>query len=152
VLGLHFFNPAPVLQLVEVVRAELTSDEAYEAGYAFAQQIGKEPIRCNDTPGFVVNRILIPILNDAVRVLDETGASPEDIDNAMRLGTAWPIGPLALIDLVGVDVQVFAAQALWSAHREPRMYPPDRLVRMVNAGLLGRKTGRGFYTYDAKGS
>jgi 3-hydroxybutyryl-CoA dehydrogenase len=147
VVGLHFFNPAPVLPLVEVVRTELTDGGVYETAYAFAQQLGKEPIRCNDTPGFVVNRILIPLLNDCVRVLDEAGVSPEDVDRAMRFGTSWPIGPCALIDLIGIDIHVHAAEALFEALREPRMAPPPRLVRMAQAGLLGRKSGRGFYSY-----
>jgi 3-hydroxybutyryl-CoA dehydrogenase len=147
VVGLHFFNPAPVLPLVEVVRTELTSPEAFETAYAFVERIGKQPIACGDTPGFVVNRLLIPALNDAVRMLDEGSASAEDIDRGMRLGTGWPIGPLALIDLIGVDVHVHAAEALWDAYREPRFAPPARLVRMAQAGHLGRKTGRGFYDY-----
>lgn len=149
VVGLHFFNPAPVLPLVEVVRTELAADDAYERAFAFAQALGKEPIRCNDTPGFVVNRILIPLLNDCVRVIDEAGVAPEEVDRAMRFGTNWPIGPCALIDLIGVDVHVHASEALWEALREPRMAPPPRLVRMAQAGLLGRKTGRGFFVYDA---
>ena len=147
VVGMHFFNPAPVLQLVEVVRTTLTSDDAYTTAVAFVERIGKAPIRCSDTPGFVVNRILIPLLNDCVRVLDEAGVTPEDVDNAMTLGTNWPIGPCALIDLIGVDVHVDASEALWEALREPRMAPPPRLVRMAQAGHLGRKTGRGFFTY-----
>ncbi|MEZ5101363.1 MAG: 3-hydroxybutyryl-CoA dehydrogenase [Thermoleophilia bacterium] len=147
IVGLHFFNPAPVLPLVEVVRTALVDEDVYEAAFAFAQAIGKQPIRCNDTPGFVVNRILIPVLNDAVRVLDEAGVTPEDVDLAMKGGCAWPIGPCALIDLIGVDVQVHASEALFEAFREPRMAPPPRLVRMVKAGHLGRKTGQGFFTY-----
>jgi 3-hydroxybutyryl-CoA dehydrogenase len=148
VVGLHFFNPAPVLPLVEVVRTALCSDEAFDTAYGFVQRVGKEPIACCDTPGFVVNRILIPVLNDAVRVLDEGTATAEDVDRAMRLGTSWPIGPLALIDLIGVDVHVQAAEALWAAYREPRFAPPPSLVRMLQAGHLGRKTGRGFYAYE----
>jgi 3-hydroxybutyryl-CoA dehydrogenase len=148
VVGLHFFNPAPVLPLVEVVRTELTDPAVHDAAYAFAQRIGKEPIRCSDTPGFVVNRVLIPVLNDAIRVLDEAGVTPEDLDKAMLHGTKWPIGPCALIDLIGVDIHVHASEALWESLREPRMAPPPRLVAMAKAGLLGRKTGRGFYTYD----
>jgi 3-hydroxybutyryl-CoA dehydrogenase len=148
VVGLHFFNPAPVLPLVEVVRTALCSDEAFDTAYGFVQRVGKEPIACRDTPGFVVNRILIPVLNDAVRVLDEGTATAEDVDRAMRLGTSWPIGPLALIDLIGVDVHVQAAEALWAAYREPRFAPPPSLVRMLQAGHLGRKTGRGFYAYE----
>ena len=147
VVGLHFFNPAPVLPLVEVVRTEVTDDRVYETAYAFARKLGKEPIRCNDTPGFVVNRILIPLLNDCVRVIDEADVPPEDVDRAMRFGANWPIGPCALIDLIGVDVHVHASEALWEALREPRMAAPPRLVRMAQAGLLGRKTGRGFYEY-----
>ena len=148
VVGMHFFNPAPVLPLVEIVRAERSADEAFETAYAFGERIGKDPIACHDTPGFVVNRILIPVLNDAVRVLEEGTASPEDIDKGMKLGTGWPIGPLALIDLIGIDVHVHVCEALWNAFREPRFAPPPRLVRMVQAGLLGRKSGRGFYRYD----
>jgi 3-hydroxybutyryl-CoA dehydrogenase len=148
VVGMHFFNPAPVLPLVEVVRTELASDDAVETAYALAERLGKEPIRCNDTPGFVVNRILIPLLNDCVRVLDEAGVSPEDLDKAMTRGVNWPIGPCALIDLIGVDVHVHASEALHDALGEARMAPPDRLVRMRNEGLLGRKSGEGFFRYE----
>jgi 3-hydroxybutyryl-CoA dehydrogenase len=147
VLGLHFFNPAPVLPLVEVVATALTSDVTVERAVAFVERLGKTPVACADTPGFIVNRILIPVLNDAVRVLDEGTAEPEAIDTAMRLGTNWPIGPLALIDLIGVDVHVHAAEALWEAYREPRFAPPARLLRMLQAGHLGRKSGRGFFVY-----
>ena len=149
VVGLHFFNPAPVLPLVEVVRAELTSEDAFATAFAFVERLGKTPIACRDTPGFVVNRILIPVLNDAVRVLEEGGVSAEDVDRALSLGAGWPIGPLALIDLIGVDVHVHAAEALWDAYREARFAPPPRLARMLEAGQLGRKTGRGFFRYDA---
>ena len=148
VVGMHFFNPAPVMPLVEVARTELTDPAVHDAAYEFAARIGKEPIRCSDTPGFVVNRVLIPVLNDAVRVLDEAGVTPEDLDKAMLHGTRWPIGPCALIDLIGVDIHVHASEALWESLREPRMAPPPRLVSMAKAGLLGRKTGRGFYTYE----
>ena len=148
VVGMHFFNPAPVLPLVEVVRTELTDPAVHDAAYAFAERIGKEPIRCSDTPGFVVNRVLIPLLNDCVRVLDEARVKPEDLDKAMLHGTKWPIGPCALIDLIGVDIHVHASEALWESLREPRMAPPPRLVAMAKAGLLGRKTGRGFYSYE----
>jgi 3-hydroxybutyryl-CoA dehydrogenase len=145
---MHFFNPAPVLPLVEVVRTRLSSDAAVETAYALAERLGKEPIRCSDTPGFVVNRILIPLLNDCVRVLDEAGVTPEDLDKAMTRGVNWPIGPCALIDLIGVDVHVHASQALHAALGEPRMAPPPRLVRMRDEGVLGRKTGRGFFLYE----
>jgi 3-hydroxybutyryl-CoA dehydrogenase len=148
VVGLHFFNPAPVLPLVEVVRTAHTSDETFDTAYAFVQRIGKEPVACNDTPGFIVNRILIPLLNDCVRVLDESRVSPEDVDRAMRFGANWPIGPCALIDLIGVDVHVHASEALHAALGEERMAAPQRLVEMQREGLLGRKTGQGFFTYD----
>jgi 3-hydroxybutyryl-CoA dehydrogenase len=148
VVGMHFFNPAPVMPLVEVVRTQLTDPAVHDAAYGFAARIGKEPIRCSDTPGFVVNRVLIPLLNDCVRVLDEAGVTPEDLDKAMLHGTRWPIGPCALVDLIGIDVHVHASEALWESLREPRMAPPPRLVAMAKAGLLGRKTGRGFYTYE----
>ena len=148
VVGMHFFNPAPLMKLVEIVRAQRTDEDAFESAYAFAASLGKEPIRCNDTPGFVVNRILIPLLNDCVRVLDEAGVSPEDLDKAMRFGAGWPMGPTTLVDLVGIEVHVHASEALWQGLREPRMAPPARLVAMAKAGKLGRKSGEGFYRYD----
>jgi 3-hydroxybutyryl-CoA dehydrogenase len=148
VVGMHFFNPAPLMPLVEIVRAELSSDEAVEAAYAVGERLGKRPIRCHDTPGFVVNRILIPLLNDCIRVLDEARISPEDLDTAMTAGAGWPMGPCTLVDLVGIDVHVHASNALYEKLREPRIAPPPRIVAMKNAGLLGRKSGRGFYTYE----
>jgi 3-hydroxybutyryl-CoA dehydrogenase len=147
VVGMHFFNPAPVLPLVEVVQAEASSDDAVDAAFAFAERIGKRPIRCRDTPGFVVNRILIPLLNDCVRVLDEASVTPGDLDTAMTAGVNWPIGPCALIDLIGVDVHVHASHALYGALGEERMRPPQRLVQMQESGRLGRKTGEGFFRY-----
>ena len=147
VVGMHFFNPAPVLKLVEVVRTAHTSDEVFDAAYDFAQRLGKEPIACNDTPGFVVNRILIPLLNDCVRVIDEARVSADDVDRAMLYGTNWPIGPCALIDLIGIDIHVHASEALAAALGEERMAPPPRLLQMLQAGTLGRKTGQGFFSY-----
>jgi 3-hydroxybutyryl-CoA dehydrogenase len=147
VVGMHFFNPAPLLPLVEIVRTELTGDDAYETAYAFGERLGKTPIRCHDTPGFVVNRVLIPLLNDCVRVLDEARITPEDLDTGMKKGAGWPMGPCELIDLVGIDIHVHASDALYEALREPRMAPPPRLVRMAKAGLLGRKSGLGFFRY-----
>ena len=144
---MHFFNPAPVLRLVEIVRTRASSDDAVETAYRWAERAGKQPVRCNDTPGFIVNRILIPLLNDCVRALDETGVAPEEIDKAMTNGAGWPMGPCALIDLVGVDVHVHAADALHAKLGEARMAPPERLIRMQEEGRLGRKSGRGFYTY-----
>jgi 3-hydroxybutyryl-CoA dehydrogenase len=145
---MHFFNPAPLMPLVEIVRAELTGDAAFETAFAFGERIGKTPIRAHDTPGFVVNRVLIPLLNDCIRVLDESRVSPEDLDAGMKHGAGWPMGPCALVDLVGIDVHVHASEALYEKTREQRMAPPPRLVAMRNAGLLGRKSGRGFYVYE----
>jgi 3-hydroxybutyryl-CoA dehydrogenase len=147
VVGMHFFNPAPVLPLVEIVRGRESSPEAVDAAYAWAERAGKQPVRCNDTPGFIVNRILIPLLNDCVRVLDEAGVEPEAMDKAMTNGAGWPLGPCALIDLIGVDVHVHASAALHDKLGEDRMAPPERLVRMQHEGTLGRKSGRGFYEY-----
>ncbi|HXG75921.1 MAG TPA: 3-hydroxyacyl-CoA dehydrogenase family protein [Gaiellaceae bacterium] len=148
VVGMHFFNPAPLMPLVEIVRAELSADEAVETAFAVAERMGKRPIRCHDTPGFVVNRVLIPLLNDCIRVLDEARISPEELDTAMTAGAGWPMGPCTLVDLVGIDVHVHASEALYAKLREPRMAPPPRIVAMKNAGLLGRKSGRGFYAYE----
>jgi len=147
VVGMHFFNPAPLMPLVEIIRAELTSDDAFETAYAFGEKLGKHPIRCYDTPGFVVNRVLIPLLNDCIRVLDEARVTVEDLDAGMKHGAGWPMGPCELVDLVGIDVHVHASDALYEKTHEPRMAAPPRLVAMRNAGLLGRKSGRGFYTY-----
>jgi len=145
---MHFFNPAPVLPLVEVIRTEQSDPAAVDTAFAFAERLGKQPIRCNDTPGFVVNRILIPLLNDCVRVLDEAHVTPEDMDKAMVNGVGWPLGPCALVDLVGVDIHVHAAEALHQALGEPRMAPPERLLEMAREGRLGRKNRRCIYTYE----
>jgi 3-hydroxybutyryl-CoA dehydrogenase len=148
-LGLHFFNPAPLMPLVEVVRAELTAEAPYAAACELVRACGKQAVRCIDTPGFVVNRLLVPALNDAVRALDELGIEPAEIDAAMTAGAGWPMGPFRLIDLIGVDVHVHAAEALHGAIADPRMAPPPRLRRMLAAGSLGQKSGRGFYDYGA---
>jgi 3-hydroxybutyryl-CoA dehydrogenase len=147
-VGMHFFNPAPLMPLVEIVRAERTGDAAFDTAFALGERLGKTPIRCSDTPGFVVNRVLIPLLNDCVRMLDEAGVTPRALDAGMKHGAGWPMGPCELLDLVGADVHVHASEALYEKLREPRMAPPPRLVRMLQAGKLGRKTGEGFYTYD----
>lgn len=149
VVGMHFFNPAPLMALVEIVRAERSGEAALETALELARRLGRQPVRCEDTPGFVVNRTLIPLLNDCVRILDETGVSAEELDRALELGAGWPMGPATLLDLVGLDIHVHAAEALYEKLREPRMAPPPRLVRLVEAGKLGRKTGEGFYRYDA---
>jgi 3-hydroxybutyryl-CoA dehydrogenase len=147
IVGMHFFNPAPVLPLVEIVRARESSAEAVDAAYEWAERAGKQPVRCSDTPGFIVNRILIPLLNDCVRVLDEADVAPEELDKAMTNGAGWPLGPCALLDLIGVDVHVHASEALHGKLGEPRMAPPERLVQMQAEGKLGRKSGAGFYKY-----
>jgi len=147
VVGMHFFNPAPVLPLVEIVRGPKSSEAAVDAAYAWAERAGKQPVRCNDTPGFIVNRILIPLLNDCVRVLDEAKVRPEDMDKAMTNGAGWPLGPCALIDLIGIDVHVHASEALHGKLGDERMAPPERLVQMQQQGKLGRKSGEGFYSY-----
>ncbi len=148
VCGLHWFNPAPVLPLVEVVRAERTDDETIARAYAFVRQVGKHPVVCRDTPGFIVNRILLPIMSDVANLWEQGLASAQDIDDACRMGLNWPIGPLALCDLVGIDVTVHASEALYASTREPKHAPAPALVRMAKAGKLGRKSGEGFYTYD----
>ena len=150
VVGMHFFNPAPVLPLVEIVRAPESSDDAVRAAYDWAERAGKQPVNCNDTPGFIVNRILIPLLNDCVRVLDEAGVTPEDLDKAMTNGLGWPLGPCALIDLIGIDVHVHAAEALHAQLDDDRIAPPQRLVRMQEEESLGRKSGRGFFSYSER--
>jgi 3-hydroxybutyryl-CoA dehydrogenase len=148
VIGMHFFNPAPVLRLVEVVRTKRSDEAAVDAAYSWADRAGKQPVRCNDTPGFIVNRVLIPVLNDCVRVLDEAGVTPEDLDKAMTNGAGWPMGPCALLDLIGIDVHVHASGALHEQLGEERMAAPERLLALEAEGKLGRKTGEGFYRYD----
>jgi 3-hydroxybutyryl-CoA dehydrogenase len=147
VVGMHFFNPAPVLPLVEIVRAERSSEGAVRAAFEWARGAGKQPVNCNDTPGFIVNRILIPLLNDCVRVLDEARVTPEDMDRALTNGAGWPLGPCALLDLIGIDIHVHASEALHAKLGEERMAPPARLLEMQTRGELGRKAKRGFYAY-----
>lgn len=147
-VGLHFFNPVPVLPLVEVVRGERSATDAVDAAVAFAEGIGKTPIVCDDTPGFVVNRLLIPYMNDAVFALAEGVASAEDIDRAMTLGANMPLGPLALCDLVGLDVALAAAESLQRETNDPKFRVHPLLRRKVRAGKLGRKSGEGFFRYD----
>lgn len=147
VLGLHFFNPVPLMKLVEIVRALATTDDAFTRAQEFVARIGKTPVLCQDAPGFVVNRLLVPYLLDAVRVLESGLATREDIDNGMKLGCGHPMGPLALLDFVGLDTTYFIANIMFEEFREPRFAPPPLLKRMVLAGRLGRKSGRGFYDY-----
>jgi 3-hydroxybutyryl-CoA dehydrogenase len=145
--GLHFFNPVPVMKLVEVVRTIATSPETEETVIEFARSLGKEPIRAQDNSGFVVNRLLVPYLLDAVRALEEGVGSRDDIDKAMELGCGHPMGPLKLLDFVGLDTTYFIAEIMFNEYREKRFAPPPLLKRMVLAGRLGRKSGRGFYEY-----
>jgi 3-hydroxybutyryl-CoA dehydrogenase len=148
VLGLHFFNPVPLMKLVEIIRALTTSEAAYGRAQEFVAQIGKTPVLCQDTPGFVVNRLLVPYLLDAVRVYESGIASKEDIDNGMKLGCGYPMGPLTLLDFVGLDTTYYIANIMFEEFREPRFAAPPLLKRMVLAGHLGRKSGRGFYDYS----
>ena len=147
--GLHFFNPVPVMKLVEVVRTIATSKETEDAVFAFAKSLGKEPIRANDNSGFVVNRLLVPYLLDAVRAVEEGVGTKEDIDRGMELGCGHPMGPLRLLDFVGLDTTYFIAEIMFNEYREKRFAPPPLLKRMVLAGRLGKKSGRGFYDYGA---
>jgi 3-hydroxybutyryl-CoA dehydrogenase len=146
-VGLHFFNPVPLMPLVEVVRAVTTSPDVLERVTAFARRLGKEPIAARDRSGFVVNRLLVPYLLDAVRALEQGVASASDIDRGMQLGCGHPMGPLALLDLVGLDTVSRIAEIMFDEYREPRYAPPPILRRLVTAGHLGRKSGRGFYDY-----
>ena len=148
--GLHFFNPVPVMKLVEVVRTIATSDETMDTVFAFAQSLGKEPIRAHDNSGFVVNRLLVPYLLDAVRALEEGVGTKEDIDKGMELGCGHPMGPLKLLDFVGLDTTYYIAQIMFDEYREKRFAPPPLLKRMVLAGRLGKKSGRGFYEYGGE--
>ena len=146
--GLHFFNPVPMLPLVEVVRALQTEEETVTKARAFVESLNKTPIVCEDKPGFIVNRLLVPYMNDAIHALSEGVASAEDIDRAMKLGANMPIGPLALGDLVGLDVALAAAESLHGEFGDPKFRAAPLLKQMVRAGRLGRKTGEGFYKYD----
>jgi 3-hydroxybutyryl-CoA dehydrogenase len=146
-VGLHFFNPVPVMKLVEVVKTIATDPEVYEEMVAFGAMLGKTPVRAHDSTGFIVNRLLVPYLLDAIRALEEGVGSVEDIDNSMKLGCGHPMGPLALLDFVGLDTTYYIANIMFEEFRERRFAPPPLLKRMVLAGWNGRKAGRGFYDY-----
>lgn len=147
-LGLHFFNPVPLMKLVEVVRTMLVDAEVLKLGKRFAESLGKTPVVARDRSGFIVNRLLVPYLLQAIRVLDEGLASAEDIDQAMQLGAGHPMGPLRLLDLVGLDTTLHIANIMYDEFKEPQFAPPPLLERMVLAGRHGRKSGRGFYSYQ----
>jgi 3-hydroxybutyryl-CoA dehydrogenase len=147
--GLHFFNPVPLMKLVEVIRALTTSDATYQALFAFAQSLGKEPITAPDRPGFIVNRLLVPYLLDAIRAYEHGLGTLEDIDKGMKLGCGYPMGPFTLLDFVGLDTTYYIANIMFEEFREPAYAPPPLLKRMVLAGYMGRKSGRGFYNYTS---
>lgn len=146
-IGLHFFNPVPLMKLVEVVRTILTDEAVYEQAVEFGKRLGKVPVRAGDKTGFIVNRLLVPYMLDAVRALEEGVGSIVDIDNAMKLGCGYPMGPFTLGDFVGLDTTYYIAEIMFNEFREKRFAPPPLLKRMVLAGLYGRKSGRGFYDY-----
>jgi 3-hydroxybutyryl-CoA dehydrogenase len=147
--GLHFFNPVPIMKLVEVIRGLATTDDTYKAVFAFAESLGKEPITAPDRPGFIVNRLLVPYLLDAIREYESGLGTLEDIDKGMKLGTGYPMGPFTLLDYVGLDTTYYIANIMFEEYREPRFAPPPLLKRMVLAGRLGKKSGRGFYEYGS---
>lgn len=147
VLGLHFFNPVPVMKLVEVVRTIATSDDAYQTASAFARKVGKEPVEAKDASGFIVNRLLVPYMLDAIRCLEQGLATIEDIDKSMVLGTGYPMGPFVLCDFVGIDTLYRISEIMFEEFRETRFAPPPLLKRMVTMGYYGRKSKKGFYDY-----
>ncbi len=148
VIGMHFFNPVPIMKLVEVIKGLLTSEEVMQASHEFVKSVGKESITCQDTPAFVVNKLLVPYLLNAIRMVQDGVASIEDVDKAMVLGCGYPMGPLALLDYVGIDTTMHAADVLFNEFRESSYAAPVLMRRMVLAGHWGRKTGQGFYSYD----
>jgi 3-hydroxybutyryl-CoA dehydrogenase len=148
VIGMHFFNPVPVMALVEIIRGLQTSQQTFASVEALAKKIGKTPVQVKNSPGFVVNRMLCPMINEAIFVLGEGLASAGEIDEAMKAGANHPIGPLALCDLIGLDVELAVMQVLYEGFKDPKYRPAPLLVEMVEAGYLGRKTGRGFFSYS----
>ena len=147
-IGLHFFNPVPLMKLVEVVKTIATSPEVYDSAYEFAKKLGKVPVRTSDKTGFIVNRLLVPYLLDAIRAYEEGVGSIEDIDNAMKLGCGYPMGPFTLLDFVGLDTTYYITHVMYDEFKERRFASPPLLKRMVMAGWYGRKSGRGFYDYS----
>ena len=147
-VGLHFFNPVPLMKLVEVVRTILTSDEAFNTAFEFAKSVGKDPVSCRDNSGFIVNRLLVPYLLDAIRAYEEGVGSIADIDKAMQLGCGYPMGPFTLLDFVGLDTTYYITDVMFNEYREKRFASPALLRKMVLAGRFGRKSGAGFYDYS----
>ncbi|MEY2411761.1 MAG: 3-hydroxybutyryl-CoA dehydrogenase [Acidobacteriaceae bacterium] len=147
-IGLHFFNPVPLMKLVEVVKTIATASDVYESAYEFAKKLGKVPVRTSDKTGFIVNRLLVPYLLDAIRAYEEGVGSIEDIDNAMKLGCGYPMGPFTLLDFVGLDTTYYITHVMYDEFKERRFASPPLLKRMVMAGWYGRKTGKGFYDYS----
>jgi len=147
-IGLHFFNPVPLMKLVEVVRTIATANDVYESAYEFAKKLGKVPVRTSDKTGFIVNRLLVPYLLDAIRAYEEGVGSIEDIDNAMKLGAGYPMGPFTLLDFVGLETTYYITHVMYDEFKERRFASPALLKRMVMAGWYGRKTGKGFYDYS----
>jgi 3-hydroxybutyryl-CoA dehydrogenase len=147
-VGLHFFNPVPLMKLVEVVRTIATADEVYQTAYEFAKKLGKVPVRTSDKTGFIVNRLLVPYMLDAIRAYEEGVGSIEDIDNAMKLGCGYPMGPFTLLDFVGLDTTYYITHVMYDEFKERRFASPPLLKRLVMAGWYGRKTGKGFYDYS----
>ena len=148
VVGLHFFNPVPRMKLVEVVKTLLTDEQSVERVTAWSREIGKEPVQCGDNSGFIVNRLLVPYMLDAIRGYEEGIGTIEDIDKAMQLGCGYPMGPFVLLDFVGLDTTYYIANIMFEEYREKRFAPPPLLKQMVQAGRLGKKSGRGFYDYS----
>jgi len=149
-VGLHFFNPVPLMKLVEVVRSPLTDPKVFEEAYQFGKSLGKTPVKASDKTGFIVNRLLVPYLLDAIRALEEGAGSVPDIDEGMKLGCGYPMGPFTLLDFVGLDTTYYIANIMFDEFREKRFAPPPLLKRMVQAGLNGKKSGKGFYDYSSE--
>ena len=146
-VGIHFFNPVPLMKLVEVARCVTTSDESFDSAFDFAASLGKTPVKCGDSTGFIVNRLLVPYLLDAVRQLENGLATVEDIDNAMKLGVGYPMGPFTLLDFVGIDTTLYIADIMFDEFKQHKYSAPPLMRRMIHAGYFGRKSGKGFYDY-----